>query len=225
MFNKIKFAGVALTLMLAAGSAQAAIIKITAQTTADLDNMVTFANPFADTFTVDGTDPRRGKDRAGIYEGITGNKTATYASPFAQATNDGDSPFTNGTFTALRKTTATYRFDDLIRTDLSLLWGTPGSTGSIELFLGDVLVFTITGNDVNAVRTAAQSAVTNLSFLVSISDVKFDRAVFKNTGSAFEYANFATSSTLAQTEVSAPASGLLLLTGIGAAFFLRRKKS
>ncbi len=107
---------------------------------------------------------------------------------------------------------AIFEFGRLQRS-LSLIWGSPDSYNDLvlELMSGNQIVASYTG-------TAAQPPVAEGASLFRVTDVQFDRLRFTSTSNAFEFANLTT------TPIPLPASGLLMIGGMGVLAALRRRK-
>ncbi|MEM6373837.1 MAG: VPLPA-CTERM sorting domain-containing protein [Pseudomonadota bacterium] len=172
---------------------------------ADLDALVAFENPIADTTNIGS------RARAGVYENVAGSERLFYGSPWSRASSVTAKPF-EAPFTAVRAASATYNFAE-DQTGFSLLWGTAGRRDTITLFNDGVEVATIStgGADVSQTRFAQ---------FVTVSDVVFDSIEFANDRGVFEFANLQT----VAAAVPLPAGGMLLLTGLGAAAMMRRRQ-
>ncbi|WP_282127614.1 VPLPA-CTERM sorting domain-containing protein [Roseobacter litoralis] len=98
---------------------------------------------------------------------------------------------------------------------VSLLWGSPDTYNTLELYNGGTLVGTVLGGQFNALGKEA-SFVT-----ISANDVTeyFDTLKFASTTNAFEFSN------VSIAPVPLPAGLPLLLAGLGTFAWMRRRKA
>jgi hypothetical protein len=151
-----------------------------------------------------------------LAENVTGSILNDRRSPWdaPNSTLAADNP--GSVYSALRNGTASYEFGGVFRT-LSLVWGTPGPLNTLTLFLGGTEVLSLTG-----AGPTAFSGDVNLSVLVTITDLSFDRLVAGAGNPAFEIANL---QALAPAPVPVPAAGLMLAGALGGLAALRRRRA
>lgn len=138
----------------------------------------------------------------------TDNARNQYLSPF-----DGTGDFGAGYYALRRGETATLEADG-VSNSLSLLWGSIDDSPTwnlISFYLNGSLVDAVSGE--NVVDAGLRAGPT----IIEISDVTFDAVVFSASSNAFEFSN------VSVAPVPLPASGLLLLVGMGGVVLLRRR--
>lgn len=105
---------------------------------------------------------------------------------------------------------------DSLSNSFSLLWGSPDRYNTLELYQGASLVGTIQGNQFNIPAREASF----VSIFADNANEYFDSVrFFSNDSNAFEFSN------VTATPVPLPASGLLLIAGLGALAARARRKS
>lgn len=158
--------------LMASFGAHAVTVTSTELTLADLNALTPQLNPLATATT--GT----------VYENTTGSVSGLRRSPWEGSAFDQTGWYTSVSGDA----SATYDFASP-QTSFSLIWGSPDNYNDLEIRLisGNQLIATING-------TSAQPPVQIGAAYVTVSDVSFDRLVFRSTTSnAFEFANFSVS--------------------------------
>jgi len=215
VFSKLnKALAVAAALTISASVAQALTVTSVSYGTALLDGLESVANPSA-TSTVVGS-----RNRAGVYEGVTGNAVRLYRSPWAQVSAS-SGKFGISTFTAVRDSTAVYDFGaDQI--GLSVLWGSTGGRDTLSLFNDGALVAAISPGVANP-GSDTISRAGNGAYLVTLTDTVFDALSFSNSRGAFEFANLQV--VQAPAPVPLPAGAVLLVTAFGSIGLMRRRKN
>ncbi|MGV8986872.1 MAG: VPLPA-CTERM sorting domain-containing protein [Cypionkella sp.] len=159
---------------------------------------VSIANPTSTNFT-------------GTYdENVTNSVSGERLSPWFGTALDGI-----GQFSAINGT-VTYAFGSLMDT-LKIVWGSPDDYNYLKFYKGGAEVATVSGSEI----TSQFGANINNSLFTITDFGKFDSVKFISTSAAFEYANVEG----ALSAVPLPAGGLLLLSALGGAAALRRRKS
>lgn len=178
-------------------SSMTAALAVPVVTQAPTPN-VAFANPVTTLFTL------APHPNAVFVQNIPGpSVNAVYRSPWDGTSNPG------GVFSSIFGT-ATYVFTSS-RTALSLVWGSPDLYNDIVFLLGNTVVGTVNGGQVQPC-----CAINIGNSLVTITGVTFDAIRIESTRAAMEYANLAA--------IPLPAGGLLLIGALGGLAALRRRK-
>jgi hypothetical protein len=134
-----------------------------------------------------------------------GSAGGLYRTPFEGGTGAGTAQFFNVT----ADNSPAILVLNSVQTSLRLLWGSVDTYNTLELFLGNSLVATVTSaNMVNPQFSTGAEYVT-------ISGQAFDEVRFLSSTNSFEFAAIAA--------VPLPAGGLLLIGALGAFAVLRRR--
>lgn len=138
-----------------------------------------------------------------------------YRSPYETSGLTAAGYFSVGTSSTYSATSnpAVLALDNLSKS-VSLLWGSPDSYNTLELFNGSTLIATIFGNQFNIPAREA-------SFVTIAADGAgefFDTLRFSSGSNAFEFSN------VTATPVPLPASGLFLIAGVGALMLRKARK-
>lgn len=188
-------------------AAQAATVSSQQLNSAQLDQLQSFDNPVAASFTLG---PQA---RPGFFENVTGSQSRVRRSPWEQASAR---KFAGATYSAIRGA-VTYLFS-ADQTGLSLLWGSTDVPNTLTL-LKD-------GREVAVIQPGVANAGGDTigldprgAFFVSITDTLFNELRLSTNSFAFEYANLATTAA-----VPVPAAGVLMLSALGGATLLRRRQ-
>lgn len=107
---------------------------------------------------------------------------------------------------------AFYDFAEL-QTSFSVMWGSPDTYNTIVFRKNNQTEFSLNGGQLGLAQGQLGKGFVN----VLVTDIEFDRVVFRNGGSdAFEYANVA--------PVPLPAAAWMLVAGLGGIGLLSRKR-
>ncbi|MBK0329175.1 VPLPA-CTERM sorting domain-containing protein [Rhodobacteraceae bacterium F11138] len=108
-----------------------------------------------------------------------------------------------------------------LSSSISLLWGSPDSYNTLELYKGDNFVGSISGAEFNIVAREASFVTITADDASEYFDTVWFSSGNQNRGiNAFEFSNIT-----AVSQVPLPASGLLLIGGLGALAARSRRKS
>jgi len=150
-----------------------------------------------------------------VYQNVTGSIGGLRRSPWQSSNstvnyNDADAWYSS----VSGKSTATYDFGAKQKT-LSFVWGSPDRYTDLDIdLISGGTVLTLNGTDM-----VPPGVLGSTSALVTISDILFDRVVFRSGRNAFEYANV-----VSTAAVPLPAAGLMLMGGLGGLRLVSRRR-
>ena len=150
-----------------------------------------------------------------VYQNVTGSIGGLRRSPWQSSNstvnyNDSDAWYSS----VSGKSTATYDFGAKQKM-LSFVWGSPDRYNDLDIdLIAGGTVLTLNGTDM-----VPPGVLGSTSALVTISDILFDRVVFRSGGNAFEYANV-----VSTAAVPLPAAGLMLMGGLGGLRLVSRRR-
>ena len=150
-----------------------------------------------------------------VFQNVTGSIGGLRRSPWQSSNstvnyNDADAWYTS----VSGQSSASYDFKEKQK-DLSFVWGSPDRYNDLDIdLISGGTVLTLNGADM-----VPPGVLGSTSAFVTISDILFDRVVFRSTTNAFEFANVTTTAA-----VPLPAAGLMLMGGLGGLRLVSRRR-